>query len=133
MDVVFLIARIIYAYLVLGSSVAHLTKSGEMGACRQQRHPCGEGPDTGHRRADPRRRPDGAPRHLGRPRVPAAGAVPARHGLPDAPVLEGDRADGKQMEMVHFNKDLALAGSALAFFWAFQNGVDFTITDGLFA
>jgi uncharacterized membrane protein YphA (DoxX/SURF4 family) len=35
---------------------------------------------------------------------------------------------GKQMEMIHSNKDLALAGSALA---VFQNGVDFTITDEL--
>jgi hypothetical protein len=39
----------------------------------------------------------------------------------------------KQMEMIQFNKDLALAGSALAFFWVFQNGVDFTITNGLFS
>src|SRR5881394_1690300 len=31
MDVVFLIGRIIYAYLFLGSAVAHLTKSDEMG------------------------------------------------------------------------------------------------------
>ena len=38
-----------------------------------------------------------------------------------------------QMGVIHFNKDLALAGSALAFSWVFQNGVDFTITDGLFS
>jgi len=33
MDVVFLIGRIAFDYLFLGSSVAHLTKSGDMGAC----------------------------------------------------------------------------------------------------
>ena len=40
---------------------------------------------------------------------------------------------GQQMEMIHFNKDLALARSALAFVWVLPNGVDFTITDGLFS
>jgi hypothetical protein len=37
----------------------------------------------------------------------------------------------KQTELIHFNKHLALAGSALAFCWLFQHGADFTITDGL--
>jgi hypothetical protein len=40
---------------------------------------------------------------------------------------------GRQMEMIQFNKDVALAGAALAFFWVFQNGVGLTITDGLFS
>lgn len=39
----------------------------------------------------------------------------------------------KQMEMVQFNKDIALAGAALVLLWVFhQNGVPFTLTDGLF-
>jgi hypothetical protein len=36
------------------------------------------------------------------------------------------------MEMVQFNKDLALAGAALAFYWVFYEGVGLTITDALF-
>jgi putative oxidoreductase len=38
----------------------------------------------------------------------------------------------KQMEMVQFNKDIALAGAGLAFFWVFYEGVGLTITDALF-
>jgi putative oxidoreductase len=134
MDVVFLIGRIIYAYLFLGSSVAHLTKSDEMGGYAATKG------------------------------IPAAKIMTLVTGVQilvgGLMVLLGIWGDlgslllalfllgtsflmhpfwketdpmGKQMEMVHFNKDLALAGSALAFFWVFQNGVDLTITNGLFS
>jgi putative oxidoreductase len=38
----------------------------------------------------------------------------------------------RQMEMVQFNKDVALAGAALGFFWAFRNGAGLTLTGPLF-
>ena len=38
----------------------------------------------------------------------------------------------KQMEMVAFNKDVALGGAALAFYWVFAQDVGLTITDSLF-
>jgi len=38
----------------------------------------------------------------------------------------------KQMEMVQFNKDLALAGASLAFFWAFAQDPGLTLTGPLF-
>jgi uncharacterized membrane protein YphA (DoxX/SURF4 family) len=132
--VVSLIGRIICAYLFLGSSIAHLTKSDEMGGYVATRG------------------------------IPAAKATTLVTGvqilLGGLMVLLGIWGDlgslllalfllgtcflmhpfwketdpmGKQMEMTQFNKDLALAGAALAFFWVFQNGVDFTITNGLFS
>ncbi|HET7397123.1 MAG TPA: DoxX family membrane protein, partial [Intrasporangium sp.] len=39
---------------------------------------------------------------------------------------------GRQLEMIHFNKDMALAGAALAFFWAFAHDPGLTITRSLF-
>ena len=41
-------------------------------------------------------------------------------------------AMNRQMEMVHFNKDLALAGAALGFFWVFSNDPGLTLTGPLF-
>uniref|UniRef100_UPI0033656300 DoxX family protein n=1 Tax=Intrasporangium sp. TaxID=1925024 RepID=UPI0033656300 len=38
----------------------------------------------------------------------------------------------KQMEMVQFNKDVALAGGALVLFWAFLQDPGLTITQSLF-
>jgi hypothetical protein len=38
----------------------------------------------------------------------------------------------KQMETVQFNKDVALAGAALAFFVVFRTDVGLTITGPLF-
>jgi len=38
----------------------------------------------------------------------------------------------KQMEMVQFNKDVALAGGALVLFWAFSQDPGMTITNSLF-
>ena len=38
----------------------------------------------------------------------------------------------KQMEMVQFNKDLALAGGAFVLFWTFSQDPGLTITHSLF-
>lgn len=38
----------------------------------------------------------------------------------------------RQMETVQFNKDVALAGAALAFFWVFSQDVGLTLTGPLF-
>jgi putative oxidoreductase len=38
----------------------------------------------------------------------------------------------KMMETVQFNKDVALAGAALAFYWVFANDPGLTVTDSLF-
>ncbi len=43
-----------------------------------------------------------------------------------------DQAKQMEMEMVPFNKDVALAGAALAFLVAFNGNPDLTITDSLF-
>jgi uncharacterized membrane protein YphA (DoxX/SURF4 family) len=39
----------------------------------------------------------------------------------------------KQTEMIQFNKDMALAGAALAFFWAFSHDPGLTVTGPLFS
>jgi uncharacterized membrane protein YphA (DoxX/SURF4 family) len=133
MDWVFLIARIVFAYLFLGSAVAHLTKTADMGGYAATK---------------------GIP--AAKVMVLVTGVQILVGGLSVLLGVWGDLGSlllvlfllgtaflmhpfwketepmGRQMEMVHFNKDLALAGAALAFFWVFQNGVDLTITDGLF-
>jgi putative oxidoreductase len=38
----------------------------------------------------------------------------------------------RMMETVQFNKDVALAGAALAFYWVFANDPGLTLTDSLF-
>ncbi len=85
MDVVLLIARVLYAALFLGSAVGHLAQTDAM-----------------------------------------AGYAASR-GLPMAKLM------AKQMEMVQFNKDMALAGAALAFFWVFSQDPGLTLTDSLFS
>lgn len=134
MDVVFLVGRIVYAYLFVGSAVGHLTQSADMaGYAGSKGLP--------------------APRAM----VLVSGVQMLVGGLMVLLGVWGDLGAlllalfllgaaflmhpfwketepmGKQMEMIQFNKDLALAGAALAFFWVFQNGVDLTVTDGLFS
>jgi uncharacterized membrane protein YphA (DoxX/SURF4 family) len=45
---------------------------------------------------------------------------------------ESDPA-AKQTEMIQFNKDVALAGAALAFFWVFSQDPGLTVTGPLFS
>jgi putative oxidoreductase len=48
------------------------------------------------------------------------------------PFWRETEAMNRQMEMVHFNKDLALAGAALGFFWVFSQDPGLTLTGPLF-
>jgi putative oxidoreductase len=134
MDVVVLVGRVLYAFLFLGSAVGHLTKSADMSGYASSK---------------------GVP--AARIMVIATGVQLLVGGLMVLFGVWGDLGSllvalflvgaaflmhafwketepmGKQMEMVQFNKDVALAGAALAFFWVFQNGVGLTLTDGLFS
>lgn len=134
MDVVFLIARILFAALFLGSGFAHLTQSPAMAGYAESR---------------------GVP--MARASVLASGALILIGGLlvllglwgdlgalmvvvflvPTAILMHGfwteTDAEAKQQEMVQFNKDIGLAGAALAFFVVFsQDEIGLTITDSLF-
>lgn len=134
MDVVFLIGRILYAFLFLGSAVGHLTKSADMAGYASSK---------------------GIP--AAKLMVLGTGVQMLVGGLMVLLGIWGDLGSlllalfllgaaflmhafwketdpmSRQMEMIQFNKDLALAGAALAFFWVFQNGVGLTITHGLFS
>lgn len=134
MDVVFLVGRILFAFLFLGSAVGHLTKSADM---------------SGY--ASAKGVPAARIMVLGTGVQLLVGALMVLFGvwgdlgalllalfLLGAAFLmhaywKESEPMAKQMEMIQFNKDVALAGAALAFFWVFQNGVDLTITDGLFS
>lgn len=133
MDVVFLIGRIIFGALFVMSAMAHLTKTDDMAGYAASR---------------------GVP--AAKPMTLASGVLILLGGLMVLLGVWGDLGSlflvaflvstavlmhgfwketdpmAKQMEMVHFNKDLALAGAALAFFWVFSEGVGLTITDALF-
>jgi uncharacterized membrane protein YphA (DoxX/SURF4 family) len=134
MNVVFLIGRILYAFLFLGSAVGHLTKSADM---------------TGYASSK------GIP--AARLMVLGTGVQMLVGGLMVLLGIWGDLGSlllalfllgaaflmhafwketdpmSRQMEMIQLNKDIALAGAALAFFWVFQHGVGLTITHGLFS
>lgn len=134
MDVLFLIGRILYAFLFLGSAFGHLTKTDDMSGYATSR---------------------GIP--AARVLVLVSGVQILLGGLMVLFGVWGDLGSlllalfllaaallvhafwkegepmAKQMEMIQFNKDVALAGAALAFFWIFQNGVGLTVTDGLFS
>jgi putative oxidoreductase len=134
LDVVFLIARILFSAVFLSSAIGHLTKTNDMAAYAGSK---------------------GIPS----PKLAtqASGVLLLLGGLsvllgvygdlgslllvaflvPTAFLMHGFWKEtdpmNKMMEMVQFNKDLALAGGALAFFWVFYNEVGLTITDGLFS
>ncbi len=133
MDVVFLIARILFAALFLLSAMGHLTQTDAMAGYAASR---------------------GIP--SAKLATLASGVLILLGGLSVLLGVYGDLgslfivaflvataflmhgfwketdAMNKQMEMVQFNKDVALAGAALAFFWVFYEGVGLTITDALF-
>jgi len=133
MDVVFLIARILFAALFLNSAIGHLTKTDDMAAYAGSR---------------------GIPSPKLATQVSGLlillGALSVLLGVygdlgslflvaflaPTAFLMHGFWKEtdpmNKMMEMVQFNKDLALAGGALAFFYVFYYGADFTITGSLF-
>lgn len=134
MDVVILIGRILFVYLFIGSALGHLTQTSAMAGYAESR---------------------GVPSP--KLAVQASGVVMLVGGLS---ILLGVWADlgslliavtmvvtavmmhafwkesdpqAKQGEMVSFNKDVALAGGALAFYALYYwDAVDWTITGPLF-
>lgn len=133
MDVVFLIARILFCFLFLSSGVGHLTKTDAM---------------AGYTRS--RGVPAAQQAVLVSGLVLVVGAMMVLLGLwgdlgslllvlflvPTAVLMHGFWKEtepmAKQMETVQFNKDVALAGAALAFFVVFRTDVGLTITGPLF-
>jgi putative oxidoreductase len=133
MDVVFLIARLLFAALFLGSAMAHLTQTETMAGYAQSR---------------------GVP--AAKPAVQVSGLLMLVGGLMVLLGVWGDLGSlflvlflvstaglihsfwketepmGKQMEMVQFNKDVALAGAALAYFVVFHGDPGITLTGPLF-
>lgn len=134
MDVVLLIARVLFAVLFLGSAVGHLTQTDGMAGYAASR---------------------GVP--MAKLATLVSGVVLLLGGLSVLLGLWGDLGavlllvflvptaflmhafwretdpTAKQMEMVQFNKDIGLAGAALAFFWVFSQDPGLTLTDSLFA
>jgi uncharacterized membrane protein YphA (DoxX/SURF4 family) len=133
MDVVFLIARILFCFLFLGSAFGHLTQADAMAGYAQSRG-----------------LPAAKPAVLASGVLILVGALLVLLGVwgdlgalllvlflvPTAVLMHGFWKEtdpmAKQMEMVQFNKDVALAGGALAFFVVFHGGIGLTVTDALF-
>jgi putative oxidoreductase len=134
MDVVLLIGRVLFVALFLGSAVGHLTQTDAM---------AGYAASKGVSMARPATVVSGVMMVLGGLSVLLGvwgdlGAlllflflVPTAF-LMHAFWRETDPT-AKQMEMVQFNKDVALAGAALAFFWVFSQDPGLTLTGPLFS
>jgi putative oxidoreductase len=134
MDVVFLIARILFSVLFLSSALGHLTKADAMAGYTASRGV-----------------PAAKPAVFGSGLLILIGAVMVLLGIwgdlgslflvlflvPTALLMHGYWKESdpmaKQNEMVQFNKDLALAGAALALFVLFHNDIGLTVTDPLFS
>ena len=133
MDVVLLIGRILFAALFVGSGIGHLTQTKGMAGYAQSRGV-----------------PMAAAAVVASGILILVGAALVVLGLwgdlgalllvlfllPTAVLMhawwgESDPMS-KQMEMVQFNKDVGLAGAALAFFWVFQHDPGLTLTGPLF-
>jgi putative oxidoreductase len=133
MDVVLLLGRVLFGLLFLASGAGHLTQTQAMAGYAASRGV-----------------PAARPATLVSGLTIIAGALMVVLGLwgdlgalllalfllPTAVLMHGfwKEADpqAKQMEMAHFNKDIALAGAALAFIWVFQNDPGLTLTSPLF-
>ena len=134
MDFVLLVGRILFVALFLASAMGHLTQSKAMGAYAGSKGiPSPVLATAGLRSAHPARRDLGAAGTLGGPRVPAPRRL---FLLPTALLMHAFWKEtdpmAKQMEMVQFNKDLALAGGAFVLFWTFSQDPGLTITHSLF-
>lgn len=134
MDVVLLIARVLFVALFLGSGLSHLIKTNDMAGYAASR---------------------GVP--MAKAATLASGVLIVLGGLSVLLGIWGDLGalllvvfllstavmvhgfwretdpTARYGEMVHFNKDMALAGAALAFFWVFSLDPGLTITDSLFS
>lgn len=134
MDVVLLIARVLFVALFLGSSLGHLTKTDDMAGYAASRGV-----------------PMAKAATFGSGLLILVGGLSVLLGvwgdlgalllvvflLPTAVLMHAFWREtdptAKQTEMVQFNKDLALAGAALTFFWAFSQNPGLTLTDSLFS
>jgi putative oxidoreductase len=133
MDWVFLIGRSLFAYLVIGSGVAHLTQTKAM---------AGYAGSKGVPSPELLTRLTGVQLLLGGLSVllgvwgDLGSILLLLFLVPTAFLMHGfwkeSEAMAKQMEMVQFNKDIALAGATLAFWWVFDSSVGLTITGPLF-
>lgn len=133
MDVVLLIGRILFAALFLGSAFGHLTQTKSM---------------AGYAAA--KRIPAPTVAVAGSGVLILIGALSVLLGvwgdlgsllivvflLPTAVLMHNfwkeTDAMARQLEMIQFNKDVALAGGALGFFWVFAHDPGLTITRSLF-
>jgi putative oxidoreductase len=133
MEIVFLIARILFVALFLGSAFGHLTQTEAM---------------AGYAGSKGVPQPKLATQASGV--LILVGALSVLLGVwgdlgslllvaflvPTAVLMHAfwkeTDAMNKQMEMVQFNKDTALAGAALAFYVVFRADPDLTITNSLF-
>lgn len=134
MEEIFLIARILFVYLMIGSGVAHLTQTAAMAGYAESR---------GVKNATLMTQISGAALLLGGVSVLLGifGDVGSL-GLAILMVVTAvmmhafwKETDGqaKQMEMIAFNKDIALAGGALALFTVLSSDfAPYTITGALF-
>lgn len=134
MDVVLLIARVVYAALFLASSVSHLTQTDAM---------AGYAASRGVPMAKLATRATGVQILLGGLSVllgvwgDLGALLLVAFLLATAFLMHGFWREtdpmAKQTEMVQFTKDVALAGAGLAFFWVFNQDPGLTLTDSLFS
>jgi putative oxidoreductase len=134
MDVVLLIGRVLFVALFLGSAVGHLTQTDAM---------AGYAASRGVKMARPATVVSGVMMVLGGLSVllgvwgDLGALLLLVFLLPTAFLMHAFWREtdptAKQTEMVQFNKDIALAGAALAFFWAFSQDPGLTITGPLFS
>jgi uncharacterized membrane protein YphA (DoxX/SURF4 family) len=134
MDVVLLIGRVLFVALFFGSAVGHLTQTTAMAGYAASK---------------------GVP--MAKPATAASGVVMVLGGLSVLLGVWGDLGallllvfllptaflmhafwretdpSAKQTEMIQFNKDMALAGAALAFLWVFSQDPGLTVTGPLFS
>lgn len=133
MDVVLLVGRVLFGALFVASAMGHLTQTEAMaGYAASRRIPM----------ATPMTLLTGIQILIGGLSVILGvwadlGALLLVAFLAGAAVLmhafwREDEPTDRQMEMVHFNKDVALAGAALGFFWAFSTDPGLTLTGPLF-
>lgn len=133
MDVIFLIARVLFGALFLGSAMGHLAKTEAM---------AGYTASKGLPLAKPLTQLTGLLILLGGLSVilgvwgDLGSLLLVVFLLPTAVLMHGFWKEtdptAKQLDMVQFNKDLALAGGALAFYWVFAQDVGLTLTGSLF-
>jgi uncharacterized membrane protein YphA (DoxX/SURF4 family) len=132
MDVVLLLARVVFAALFLVSAFAHLTQTDAM---------AGYAASRGVPMAKPATLATGVQILLGGLSVllgvwgDLGALLLVAFLLSTAFLIHGFWGEtdpmAKQTEMVQFNKDVALAGAALAFFWVFSQEPGLTLTDSL--